>query len=202
MASENVVASDMYGAAIAAASGQVEACPNPSFAAQFECWGPGSDGKPELVWSQPWHNIVVDQGRALVLNKVFANGFANHTNQFLFLHSITSAPNSAHTWGNVSAAQVGGYSANIPRITFSTVSTDSTQGLNSLTATAGYSFTAAGPSTVGGAGILFYTATSMATNFATSDGRLYCYGLFPASQQVQSNNSLSVSVSVSFNSTT
>ena len=197
MASEKSAASEKYAIKIDRGPEQ-EFIAAPKFGADFQCVGPDGGGGTKEVWRDHWDNIVVDQGRAILLNKVFATGFTDHTCAFLFLHSASIG--SGNTWGNISASQVGGYNANLPRVTFATAGTASNAGTNVITANTSYQFSAS-TYTVSGAGIMFYTNTSCATNFGTSDGRMYCYGSFSGgSQTVQNGNTLNVTVSVSLNS--
>lgn len=199
MAGEKVAAQDRYDVAVAAAAPSAEAVGPPKFYGDFRCYGKDDNGNVIEVWRQPFENVVVNQGRALILNRLFAGWTSYSQGVGLFLHGATIGSNNV--WSQISASQISGYGASIPAITFATSQTAaSDSGHNFVTATATYGFTIAGTQTVSGAGILFHTSASIATNAATADLRLYCYGTFPAAQQVQSNNTLSATVSVSYQS--
>jgi hypothetical protein len=59
-------------------------------------------------------------------------------------------------------------------------------------------FRVAAVQTVSGAGVLFHTNATGATNLASSDVRLYCFGTF-ASLQAANPSTLSVTVTLSAN---
>ena len=198
MASENAGAGDKYEVQIHG-GGNNMAVDAPAFVGDFECWGKDESGNVVKMWHAPFKNVVVDQGRALILNRMFASSTYNSQGALLFLHSATTASN--RIWGDIAASQVVSYGNSIPAITFSSAGTASNTGTNYMTATASYAFNAS-TQTVSGAGILFYTSASGGTNLASSDVRLYCYGLSAASQLVQNGNTLSATVTVSYNSTT
>jgi hypothetical protein len=136
------------------------------------------------------HNVVVDQGKGHLLNGRFGGLTKSSAGIFLQLHSATTASN--HVWSNISGSQVASYGNNLPLITFATTYT---AGL--ATATCSYGFTA-GTQTVSGACVQFYTTNTMSTSAATADILHYSEGQFAASRQVQANDTLNVSVSVSF----
>jgi len=165
--------------------GFIEAAP--FHALRVECHRPaGQQG-----WTDGYtHNVVVDQGKGFLLNRVFGGGTASSVGAFLQLHSATTASN--HVWSNISASQVASYGANVPLVSFAT---SYTNGL--ATQTASYAFTA-GTQTVSGAALQFYTTNTMSTNAATAGILHYAEGLFAASRQVLNGDSLSVSLSVSY----
>lgn len=202
MAKERIGCGDGYEVAMAGPPQKqfydgAEVIAAPRMIGEAACYGPGSDGKPEMLWSQGMSNLVVNQGRALIQNRLFAS-WTSYNNAALFLHSAALGSNSV--WTNISASQVVSYGNNIPIITFATSQTTAgDSGHNSISASASYAFTAS-TQTLSGAGILFYTTNTMSTNFASSDGRLYCYGSFTASQVVQNANTLSATITVSFSS--
>lgn len=136
------------------------------------------------------HNVVVNQGKAHILNQVFGGATASSVGAFLQLHSATTASN--HVWSDISGSQVASYGANVPLVTFATTYTN---GL--ATQTASYGFTA-GTQTVSGAAIQFYTTNTLSTNAATAGVLHYAEGQFAASRQVQNGDNLSVSLSVSY----
>lgn len=166
-------------------SGFIEATPFHMLAA--ECWGPGSVRK----WVDGYtHNVVVNQGKGHLLNQVFGGATASSVGAFLQLHSATTASNDV--WSNISASQVASYGANVPLVTFATTYTN---GL--ATGTASYGFTA-GTQTLSGGAIQFYTTNTLSTNAATAGILHYAEGQFAASRIVQQNDTLSVSISVSY----
>lgn len=160
------------------------------------CWETGPDGQPRQVWAQRAHNGVVKQGLAMLGNVGLAGQRATTNGPFMFLHS--GAFNSTYAWAQISASQVGGYSASLLPIALS--STDATATL--WTGSTNFVFSNAGTLTVNGAGFVFFSSASAATNAAnSSDFKLYNIGTFTAAQNVQSNNTLSVTVSLVINTT-
>lgn len=152
------------------------------------CWAPGPDGVPVQVWHvPPTHNVVVQQGWAHAGNVLIAQTRGTTDGPFLYLHKATV--NTSHQWSNLSNSHAVGYSANLLRLTFASNTTN-----GSWTATTNMSFSAA--ETVNGAGILFYTNTSCATNPAAGDVRVFNGAAFSATQAIASNNTLSVSISL------
>jgi hypothetical protein len=164
----------------------------PSGQFDMACWERGPDGMPRQVWSQRAYNGVVQQGIA-ALGNVYLGGQRVTTNgPFWFLHSVSY--NSTYNWAAISTAQVSGYSASL--LTAAPASTNATAG--SWTHTTNFVFTIAGTQTVSGAGFLFFSSASAATNAAnSSDFKLYNIGTFTAAQAVQSNNTLSVTATLS-----
>jgi hypothetical protein len=122
------------------------------------------------------------------------------------LHSVSAAPASNSVWSNISASRLtslvyAGTSTNFFPLVFpTTYKGASDTGVNFLSS----SFTlinSGAAQTVSGMGLMFYTSASMATNAASADIRLYNYGTFTGgSQQINSGNTISVTVTVSFNS--
>lgn len=159
----------------------------PFHALAVECHRPASNGPG---WTDSYRNVVVDQGKGQLLNRMFGGGTASSFGAFLQLHSATTASN--HVWSNISASQVASYGANVPLVTFATTYTN---GL--ATQTASYNFTA-GTQTVSGGALQFYTTNTLSTNAATAGILHYAEGLFAASRIVQNGDSLSVSMSVSY----
>jgi len=178
-------------AAVGVAGGEAEPAwvPAPRFFADFECMRPGPAG-PFMAWAEPYKNVVVDQGKANILNRMLGCTGAYTAFAFLGLHSATTASN--HVWSNISASQVVSYGANVPLITFA-----STYTVASASATASYGFTA-GTQTVSGAVVLFHTTNTMSTNAATANILEYSEGQFAASRQVQLNDTLNVTLTVSY----
>ena len=184
-------ACDMIEPGVASPHGVHAVCEAPWFAARGDLWRPTPDGIvtiPDFVSID--HNVVVDQGKGHVLNRAFGGYTKSSAGIFLQLHSATTASN--HVWSNISGSQVASYGNNVPLITFATTYT---AGL--ATATASYGF-AAGTQTVSGAAVQFYTTNTMSTNAATADILHYSEGQFAASRQVQANDTLNVTLSVSF----
>ena len=185
MSAESVKMSDACEAGIVAGGNNAFSMEAPWCKMDVECIGPEG-----LKWTNHMeHNVVVDQGKGLALNNIFGSITASTAGAALFLHSATTASNNV--WSNISASQVVSYGASMPAITFA-----STHVAGLATAVATYGFTAS-TQTVFGAGILFYTSASMGTNAATVDCKLYAYGAFAASRQVQNLDTLNVTMSVS-----
>jgi hypothetical protein len=200
MASEKLEVTDKYAAQIVygGSNGMGEEVGVPFLKMDAQLWAPGADGKAEMIGSAHMpHNLVVHQGRALVLNRMFASSTYNSQGALLFLHSASATTNTSAIWADIAASQVTGYGASIPQVSFSSIGTASNgTGQQTLTATASYGITAV--QTVSGAGVLFYTSASGATNLASSDVRLYCFGTF-ASLQAANPSTLSVTVTLSAN---
>jgi hypothetical protein len=166
------------------------------------CWEKGPDGNPRQVWAQTAYNGVNRQGLAMFAARLFVNNVASTNGPFIFLHQINyGAASSTYNWQQVSTVLVGGWN-NGSLKTFDTtggLSSQSDMSLTTYSAAASISFSHAGTSTVSGAGMLFYTNTSCASNAASNDIKIYNIGTFTAAQAVQSNNTLSITVSLSLN---
>ena len=196
--SEKAGFGDKQGAAVARATEEAEMAAYPRMAADIACWAKDGNGNPYLVWEarQP-KNLVVNQGRQHVANRLFASATRSTAGIGCFLHSATLG--SGNVWSNISASQVVSYGNSMPPITFAETWTNASDtGTNSLTFTASYGFNAS-TQTVSGLGLVFYTSASIGTNLASADARLYNYGTFTGgSQQVQNGNTLSVTGTLSF----
>jgi hypothetical protein len=155
------------------------------------CWETGPDGQPVQVWKARADNGVVREGIAALGNVYLGAQRVTTNGPFLVLHSVSY--NSTYNWGAISSAQVSGYSASW--IPCAIASTNSTAG--SWTGTAAYVFSIAGTQTVSGGALIMYTSASGSTNAAAGDVKLYNVGTFTAAQAVQSNNTLSVTVTLS-----
>lgn len=177
--------------------GPTEVLAVPKFKGDFECWGKDRDGNTVMVWRDSYDNLVVNQGRQHVANRLFASATRSTAGAMLFLHSATLG--SGNVWSQISASQVVSYGNSIPAVTFAETWTNASDtGTNSLSCTASYGFNAS-TQTVSGAGVIFYTSASAGTNLATADARLYAYGTFAGgSQLVQNGNTLSATVTLSF----
>ena len=185
----NIKAVEQGAAGIAGGNGYSEDISAPRFTADFECIG--ADGLPK--WRTKFKNVVVDQGKGLLINRAF--GFASNSSQiwYMGLHSGTNTTNSTAVISGAgsqgaTASEVGNYGANRPSITFGSVYTT-----GQATATASYGFTA-GTQTVSGA----FIACGVQGTGVTAGGYLYSFGGFAASRQVQSNDTLNVTVSLNF----
>lgn len=164
----------------------------PEMAADVDCWAPDGKGGVSLVWrAHIPHNVVVEQGRGQLLNRALGFQTASTFGPYLALLSATTASNQV--WSNISASQVGSYGANVPQMSFATTYTNGT-----ATGTVSYGFTA-GTQTISGAALLWHTTNTLSTNAATAGVAMYNHGLFAASQQVQANNTISVSATFAIN---
>ena len=185
MAKEQAKAADGYAAGVQGAGGQAFEVPVPYLAMDVACYGPEG-----LRWTNKIpHNVVVNQGRGYLLNRVFGSGTASSAGAGLFLHSASAGSNNV--WADISASQVHSYGASMPALTFA-----STHTAGLATATASYNFTAS-TQTVSGAGLVMYTSASIATSITAGAAALYCYGTFTGSRQVVSGDTLNVTVSLS-----
>jgi len=192
MASEKLKAGVAMDAAVANPGAEVVGAPR--FTGDFECWDRGPDGAPVVLWREKFGNVVTAQGRAHIINRLFGSGTASSAGMFLALHSATTASNNV--WSQISGSQVISYGNNMPLITFLSKTETSFSDV-SFSASASYGFTAS-TQTVSGAAVLFYTTNTCSTNAAESQIRMYAYGTFNASQQVQNGNTLSATVTVSY----
>jgi len=153
---------------------------------EAECFG--SDGRH---WRDgPNKNVVLNEGKGQVLNRAFGFGTASTFGMFAALYSATSASNSV--WSNVSASQLGGYSAEMPRMTFGSGAT-----AGSTSGSVAYTFTA-GPGTVSGVMLLWHTTNTCSTNAATAGIKAYNMGQFANSRQVLNGDTLNVTATLSF----
>lgn len=167
----------------------------PAFSGEFECVGP--DG---VRWTEKWHNVVVNAGRAHLANKLFASAAGTTQACFLHIHGIaTNGTASNHVWSNISGSQVVSYGTALPRMTFASA-TDAT----TMSASYAYTFTSnAATQAANGAAVLFYTASTLATSEMTGANAnvlLYSEGVFGTPRTVNANDTLNVTVNLSFNS--
>lgn len=164
-------------------------------AQDFVCWETGPDGQPRQVWRAHAKNGVVREGYAMLGNRLLGGMTASTNGPFVVLHA--AGYNVTHNWGALSGSVVGGWSGNASA-SFNPLTFASTNSTNSQwTATTQYTFSGAGTSTVSGAALIMYSSAACATNMAnSSDVRVYNIGSFTAAQNVQSNNTLSVTVTL------
>lgn len=132
-------------------------------------------------------NVVVNQGKGEILNKLFGCTGNYTASVYMGLHSVTTASN--HVLSNITASEVGGYATSRPNIAF-----NSTYTAGSASASASFGFTTS-TYTVSGAFLALGTTNS---GTGATAGVEYSEGNFAASQQVQSGNTLNVTVTVSY----
>lgn len=204
--SERNGAGDKMAAQVARADEGAEAIGAPRFGGDFKCYSKGPDGNPVEVWSEKFGNLVVNQGRNHILNVVFGADRASTNGPFVFLHNRSvSAGGSSYIFSDVSGSILtslanGATSTNFATLSFpTTYKAGGDTGVNSLSQSQSWQVLN-GPQTVSGAGLFFYTAAACATNCNSTDVRLYCYGSFANTQQVIAGNSISATLTVSFNS--
>ena len=185
MGNEKIKVGDVVAAGIHGGGNNAYTMEAPWFSLKGEIIRPNGEREPVEMD----HNVVVNQGKGLALNNIFGSITASTAGCALFLHSATTA--SDRVWSHISASQVHSYGNSMPAITFA-----STYDAGLATASASYAFNAS-TQTVSGAGVLFYTSASVGTNANESQLKLYAYGHFAASRQVQSNDTLNVTLSVS-----
>lgn len=191
---DKVKALDACGAVVAAGAGQSEWVEAPFFMAEVAC---ADQNGVKWTAAMP-HNVVVNQGRNLIMNRLLGSWTSYSQGALCFLHSASTATNNV--WSQISGSQVISYGASMPALTFATIDTagSDTGSQPYRTATATFGFTAS-TQTVSGLGVLFYTSASGGTNLATADARLYAYGTFSnGSRQVQNGDSLTVTWTCSF----
>ena len=144
---------------------------------------------------------MVAQGRNHIYNVMFAGFRASTNGPFIFLHNAALGSNTV--WTNISASVLtslanGATTTNYAIASFATSGTNvSDTGYMSFSTSQSWQVMS-GPQTVSGAGLFFYTSASAATNAATADIRLYNYGSFAATQQIVAANSISATVTLSY----
>jgi hypothetical protein len=176
---------------VAAAAGGTEGQATvyaPRFSGDFECMGP--DG---LRWKDRFENVVVNVGKAQIVNRLFGSGTASSVGAFLWLHSATTASN--HAWPDISASRLTAFGNDVPRATIATGTAASASGTCSY---AFYSSVTTANQTCSGAAVIFYTAATMSTNAATGDMLEYSEGHFAASRLIQPQDTLNVTLTVSY----
>lgn len=159
--------------------------------AVFECVG--ADGK--VRWRETYHNAVVNEGKKDLLNNYFGRtGPAAYNTWYMGLHSGTTTSTN-QSFSTLSQSEVSAYytaagtSTWRAQVTFASNNAQASQSVS-----AAYIFTHAGTQTVQGA---FIAGSNMSATNATN-GLLYSVGLFGASRAVLSNDTLNVSVTISF----
>ena len=105
-------------------------------------------------------------------------------------YSATTA--SDRVYSNFSTAVLSNYGANVPKIAFG-----STYVEGSCTGTISYGISAGNAQTISGVALAWYTTDTMSTGALAAGVCLYNMGSFAATQQLQSNNTLSVTVTLS-----
>jgi hypothetical protein len=186
MGNEKAKASDGYGAEVVRGGNNgADVCEAPWMSMKGEIIRPNGERIPVEMK----HNAVMDAGKGHALNNLLGSITASTAGAALFLHSATTASNNV--WANISGSQVHSYGASMPAVTFA-----STYAAGLATATASFGFSAS-TQTVSGAGLMFYTSASCATSITAGAGLVYAYGHFSTSRQVQSGDTLNVTLSVS-----
>lgn len=160
----------------------------PFFVAAAECVGPGNVTK----WRDGFTNVVVNEGKAYLLNRIWFSKTSSTAGAFLYIHSATTA--SDHAWANISASRNTGFGNTIPLISLAASTASAAQ-----TMSASYGFNAtATQQTVLGAAILWYTTNTMSSNAAAGDVCEYSEGQFGTTRTVTGNDTLNVTVTVSY----
>lgn len=186
MVSEKAKVVDIAAAGMGMGGSNMEVVKAPEMWFEAECYN--SNG---LRWRDgPNKNVVLDEGKGQVLNRAFGFGTASTFGMYAALYAATSASNSV--WSNVSASQVGGYSAEMPRMTFGSGAT-----AGSTSGSVAYTFTA-GTATVSGVMLLWHTTNTCSTNAATAGIKTYNMGQFANSRQVINGDTLNVTATLSF----
>lgn len=186
---ENGAAKDVVGAGLQMGGQQIVYIPAPRFVWAHEHLRK-VDGQVVTLDQGTCGNVVVNVGAAHILNRLFGSLTKSTAGVFLQLHSATTASN--HVWSDISGSQVASYGNTLPLLTFAS------NGANrSTSSSCSYGFNA-GTQTVSGACVQFYTTNTMSTNAATADILHYSEGLFANSRQVIANDTLNVSVTVTY----
>lgn len=158
--------------------------------ADLVCYEPDGNGGVRVVWKCPAKNVVVNQGKGQIINRALGFQTASTFGPYLAAHSASSA--SDQVWSNISASQVVSYGNNVPQLSFATTHSN---GL--ATGTASFGFTAS-TQTLSGFALLWHTTNTLSTNAATAGIAMLNNMQLAASQTVQSNNTITVSATVSF----
>lgn len=194
--SEKAQANAKVGAGLKAGVGDVDVVMAPRWGGDFELIRPGEG----VVWREQWNNAVVQEGKHFIVARVFGRSRTDNTAGIvLALHSCTTTHTQSN-WANLSASQVHSYGGSAPGITFGTSMGNNTDAAT-YTASASYGFSAS-TQTVSGAAVIMYSSTNMGTTVAggtnNTQALLYSIGNFGASRQVQSGDTLNVTLTVSF----
>jgi len=158
------------------------------------CWAKDAAGNLSQVWHQTGKNVVVNQGRAKLFNQAFGGLTSSSYGMFGIPYSATTA--SDRVYSNFSTAVLSNYgsvgdsaSCRVPR---ASLVTDLV--LGTWTGTFSYGFFSGNSQVISGVALAWYTTDVMSTGAAAAGVCLYNMGSFAATQQLQSNNTLSVTV--------
>lgn len=171
------------GGALAAGAGLVEAAGAPRFTYDVECRGP--DG--QIKWREVVHNLVTTAGKNL-LGEVMFRAQAKSAGWYVGLKGSGSAAAGDTMASHAGWAEVAAYSeAARPALTLAAFAGGSSSNTASKAA-----FSINGSATVAGA----FTVDNSGKGGTT--GTLYSAGDFAAARAVQSGDSLSVTITLSF----
>ena len=154
------------------------------------CWAKDANGNLTQLWHAEGKNVVVNQGRGALFNKAMGFQTASSFGMYAIPYSATTGSNMVYS--DFSSAQLSNYGANVPKIVIST-----THASGSCTGTCSYGISAGAAQTISGVALAWYTTDTMSTGAASGGVLLYNMGSFAATQQLQSNNTLSVTVTLS-----
>jgi len=154
------------------------------------CWARDAQGNLSQVWHETGRNVVVNQGRGALFNKAMGFQTASSFGMYAIPYSATTGSNMSYA--DFSTAVLSNYGANVPKIAFG-----STYVEGSCTGTISYGISAGGAQTISGVALAWYTTDTMSTGAAAANVCLYNMGSFAATQQLQSNNTLSVTITLS-----
>lgn len=158
------------------------------------CWAKDAAGNLSQVWHQTGKNVVVNQGRAKLFNQAFGGLTSSSFGMFGIPYSATTG--SDMVYSNFSTAQLSNYgsvgntgSCYVPRASLVTNLSSGT-----WTGTFSYGFFQGASQAISGVALAWHTTDSMSTGATAAGVCLYNMGSFAATQQLQSNNTLSVTV--------
>ena len=154
------------------------------------CWAKDAAGNLSQVWHATGKNVVVNQGRGALFNKAMGFQTASSFGMYAIPYSATTGSNMSYA--DFSTAVLSNYGANVPKIVIST-----SHASGSCTGTISYGISAGAAQTISGVALAWYTTDTMSTGAVASNVLLYNMGSFAATQQLQSNNTLSVTVTLS-----
>jgi hypothetical protein len=158
------------------------------------CWEQGPNG-PVQVWHAAGKNVVVNAGRAHLLNVGIGNGRpASSFGMFGIPHNVSTSGTAVtnYVYSDITNSKLSNYGNDNPAFAFG-----SAWASGSATATGSFAITAAGAQTISGMALAWYTANTMSSNGATADVKLYNIGYFATTQQLNNSNTLSVTVTLS-----
>jgi hypothetical protein len=158
------------------------------------CWEQGPNG-PVQVWHTPGKNVVVNVGRANLLNVGVGNGRpASSYGMYGIPHNVSTSGTAVtnYVYSDITNSKLSNYGNDNPAFAFG-----SAWAGGSATATGSFAITSSGAQTISGMALAWHTTNTMSSNAATAGVLLYNIGYFATTQQLNNSNTLSVTVTLS-----